>query len=345
MNDRLGELFGNDSGDVPSWAVDGDTNNNDNGSAPMVSNTTSSSPDRDKQQQADEHDWAASNKEEGDIEFGVQQQQQPKYMESFFKDVDAIKADVDAIRDATKRVGEINEEAIKATTTSKEEELSRLLKPLIDKTNKRAKRTKNLLALLKEENQNLKNDKEVKASDMRIRENLCNTLTRKFIDEMKLYQNAQQKYKNDIKKKVKRQVQIVQPDATDEEIDAVIRSEGGREALYKEKILAGRVADPIKNAYATVAGKYQDVLTLEASVAELHQMFLDFALLTEQQGELLDQIEFQVKSAGEYVEQANEEVVEAIEISKRVRKKQCIIIAIVMVIAIIIAIWLITNFS
>jgi len=51
-------------------------------------------------------------------------------------------------------------------------------------------------------------------------------------------------------------------------------------------------------------------------------MFLDFALLTEQQGELLDQIEFQVKSAGEYVEQANEEVVEAIEISKRVRKKQ-----------------------
>jgi hypothetical protein len=57
-------------------------------------------------------------------------------------------------------------------------------------------------------------------------------------------------------------------------------------------------------------------------VAELHQMFLDFALLTEQQGELLDQIEFQVKSAGDYIEQANEEVVEAIEISKKVRKKQ-----------------------
>jgi t-SNARE complex subunit (syntaxin) len=81
---------------------------------------------------------------------------------------------------------------------------------------------------------------------LRIRENLCNTLMRKFIDEMKLYQNAQQKYKSDIKKKVKRQVQIVQPDATEEDIDAVLHSEGGREALYKEKILAGRVADPIK---------------------------------------------------------------------------------------------------
>jgi hypothetical protein len=77
-----------------------------------------------------------------------------------------------------------------------------------------------------------------------------------------------------------------------------------------------------RNTYGKVAGKYQDVLTLEASVAELHQMFLDFALLTEQQGELLDQIEFQVTSAADYVEEANEEVVEAIEISKKVRKKQ-----------------------
>ncbi len=79
-----------------------------------------------------------------------------------------------------------------------------------------------------------------------VRENLCNTLTRKFIDEMKLYQNAQQNYKNDIKKKVTRQVQIVKPDATDEEINAVMRSEGGRDALYKERILAGGVNDQIK---------------------------------------------------------------------------------------------------
>ena len=51
-------------------------------------------------------------------------------------------------------------------------------------------------------------------------------------------------------------------------------------------------------------------------------MFLDFALLTEQQGELLDQIEFQVKQAGDYVEEANVDVHEAIEIQKSIRKKQ-----------------------
>jgi len=54
-------------------------------------------------------------------------------------------------------------------------------------------------------------------------------------------------------------------------------------------------AESIKEVYMNCHDKYQDVLKLEQSVAELHQMFLDLALLVEQQGEMLDQIEFQVK--------------------------------------------------
>jgi t-SNARE complex subunit (syntaxin) len=155
---------------------------------------------------------------------------------------------------------------------------------------------------------------------------------------MKVYQASQQKYKTDIKKKVTRQVQIVKPDATEEEIDAVMRSEGGRDSLYKERILAGGVNDQIKTSYAKVAGKYQDVLALEQSIAELHQMFLDFALLTEQQGELLDQIEFQVKQAADYVEDGNVDVYESIEYQRKIRKKQCWIMLIVIIAIIVIAI-------
>mmetsp|Transcript_23283 Transcript_23283/g.64585 ORF Transcript_23283/g.64585 Transcript_23283/m.64585 type:complete len:172 (+) Transcript_23283:742-1257(+) len=167
-----------------------------------------------------------------------------------------------------------------------------------------------------------------------------NTLTRKFVDEMKAYQQAQDKYKRDIKNKVKRQVQNVKADATDEEIEEVLKSDGGRDALYKKTILAGGVNDQVKTAYAKVAGKYQDVLTLEQSIAELHQMFMDFALLTEQQGELLDQIEFNVGQATDHVEEANVEVHEAIVYQKSVRKKQCTILLIVTV-ASAIVIWVV----
>jgi t-SNARE complex subunit (syntaxin) len=81
------------------------------------------------------------------------------------------------------------------------------------------------------------------------------------------------------------------------------------------------------------------VLVLEASVAELHQMFLDFALLTEEQGELLDQIEYQVKSASDSIEKGDKDLVEAIAIQISLRKKQCcIIITCLVIIGIIVAI-------
>jgi t-SNARE complex subunit (syntaxin) len=67
----------------------------------------------------------------------------------------------------------------------------------------------------------------------------------------------------------------------------------------------------------------------------LHQMFLDFALLTEQQGEWLDQIEYQVRTAADYIEDANVDVYEAINYQKKIRKKQCWIILIVVVLIVI----------
>ena len=134
-------------------------------------------------------------------------------------------------------------------------------------------------------------------------------------------------------------MQIVKPDATTEEIDAVLKSGGGAGEVMKTAILKGEASDAIRNAFLNVADKYQDVLTLEASVAELHQMFLDFALLTEQQGELLDQIEFQVKAASDYIEQCNVDIVEAIDLQKSIRRKQCcIIVTVLVIIGIIVAI-------
>lgn len=107
-----------------------------------------------------------------------------------------------------------------------------------------------------------------------------------------------------------------------------MQSQGGREALMKQVVLSNSVNTEIQTTFDKVAGKYQDVLKLEQSVAELHQLFLDFALLTEQQGELLDSIEYSVTAANEHVEYANEETVKAIEYQTAIRKKQWYVLTI-----------------
>jgi len=256
------------------------------------------------------------------------------FMQDFFGDVEIVKANIVVIKESTRKIAEINQNVLQATTSDREQDYSHELEPLVKSTNKKATIAKQLLQRLREDTERLKtsHNGSKQTPEIRIRENLSNTLTRKFVDVMKEYQNAQTKYKTDIKKKVKRQVQIVKPDATTEEIDAVFKSGGGSGEVLKSAILTGEAADSIRNAYMNVADKYQDVLTLEASVAELHQMFLDFALLTEKQGELLDQIEHQVKEASDYIDQGNTEMVEAIEIQKSIRAKQCCIAMIVLII-------------
>eukprot|EP00600_Ochromonadales_sp_CCMP1393_P005963 CAMPEP_0174966736 /NCGR_PEP_ID=MMETSP0004_2-20121128/7197_1 /TAXON_ID=420556 /ORGANISM="Ochromonas sp., Strain CCMP1393" /LENGTH=308 /DNA_ID=CAMNT_0016215797 /DNA_START=122 /DNA_END=1048 /DNA_ORIENTATION=+ len=253
-------------------------------------------------------------------------------MQEFFGDVEIVKQNIVVIKDATRKIAEINQNVLQATTSDRESDYSHELEPLVKSTNKKASIAKQLLQRLREDTEKLKQNQK-QTPEIRIRDNLANTLTRKFVDVMKDYQNAQTKYKTDIKKKVKRQVQIVKPDATSEEIDAVFKQGGGSSEVLKSAILTGSASESIQNAYMTVADKYQDVLTLEASVAELHQMFLDFALLTEKQGELLDQIEHQVQEAADYVDQGNTELVEAIELQKSIRYKQfiCCILILVLI--------------
>lgn len=257
-------------------------------------------------------------------------------MQEFLGDVEIVKANIHVIREATKKIADINQRVILASTNEKELDESNDLGPIIKTTNQKASLAKKLLQALRDSTEQIRKSQDTRQSEIRIRDNLLNTLTRKFVDVMKEYQSAQTKYKTDIKKKVKRHVQIVKPDATTEEIDAVLKSGGGTGELFKTAILKGEAADTIRNVYMNVAEKYQDVLALEASVAELHQMFLDFALLTEQQGELLDQIEHQVKEACDYIEHGNVQLEQAIELQKSIRRKQCCCIVIVLTVIIII---------
>ena len=110
--------------------------------------------------------WADSEDEAsaGDVEMATKQ---PTHMEHFFREVEGIKSDIESVKKATQTIGEINESALHATTTREEEELSNRLRPLVDKTNKQAKRTKNLLGVLKEENKKLKDEGSAKGSDLR----------------------------------------------------------------------------------------------------------------------------------------------------------------------------------
>mmetsp|Transcript_2276 Transcript_2276/g.2630 ORF Transcript_2276/g.2630 Transcript_2276/m.2630 type:complete len:242 (+) Transcript_2276:33-758(+) len=241
MNDRLGDL-----GNIPSWAVEEDgslgieTGFAENIQSPH-SNEKSTISSCVMTDSADDFPTIELTRKKDAKAFVIK-----KYMTGFFRDVDTIKVEIEEIERVTRRIGEINDESMLAVSEAKEDALSQEVRPMVNETNKKAKKTKNFLSALKEENKRLAAEGTLKHSDMRVRENLCNTVTRKFIDVMKLYQAAQVKYKTDIKKKAERQILFIKEDATPEEIETIMKSDGGRERLLQQHILAGGLNDQIK---------------------------------------------------------------------------------------------------
>lgn len=77
---------------------------------------------------------------------------------------------------------------------------------------------------------------------------------------VKEYQKHQMEYKDDVKKKVARQVRIVKEDATDAEIDEVMAS-GGTQQVLQSAILR-TAADPVREAFEKAQDKYRDVQRL-----------------------------------------------------------------------------------
>lgn len=93
-----------------------------------------------------------------------------------------------------------------------------------------------------------------------------------------------------------------------------------------------------KEALSDIEARHDDIVKLEKSIKELHQLFMDMAIMVEQQGDMMDRIEKSVESAGEYVAVAAVDIKNAVEYQTKARKKCWIIIALLTVVAVIVAV-------
>lgn len=90
----------------------------------------------------------------------------------------------------------------------------------------------------------------------------------------------------------------------------------------------GRVLDTIHE----IQERHDAVKDMEKNLKELHQVFLDMAVLVQSQGEQLDDIESQVNRASSFVRGGTERLQTARTLQKNTRKWMCYAIILVLVI-------------
>lgn len=75
-----------------------------------------------------------------------------------------------------------------------------------------------------------------------------------------------------------------------------------------------------KQSLADIEARHADIMKLEKSIRELHDMFLDMAMLVESQGEMIDRIEYNVEQAVDYIESAKQDTKKAVKYQSKARK-------------------------
>jgi len=246
-------------------------------------------------------------------------------MKEFFEDVNTIKTGMTQIRRNIKAIEDSYGQTLVAINMEQGNKSSEELEKLIDATNFAASDVRNHL---KQMGEAIKNDEGPKGTAQdRIRRNMHGGLTKKFLELMAEYQDVQTKYKNKYRERVERQYKIVKPDATQEEIDEVLVS-GNSSQIFAKEILDNQRHAQAKDALAYIENKHKDILKLEQSIQELHQLFLEMAILVEAQGELIDQIEYNVSQSVAYTKEAVKQLHAANKYQKKSRKKMCCLVII-----------------
>ncbi|XP_035241240.1 syntaxin-1A isoform X8 [Anguilla rostrata] len=253
-----------------------------------------------------------------------------RFMDEFFEQVEEMRGYIDALAEKVEEVKR-NHSAILAApnpdekTKAELEELMTDIKKLANKVRSKLKSIQH--SIEQEEGQNRS------SADLRIRKTQHSTLSRKFVEVMSEYNATQSDYRERCKGRIQRQLEITGRNTTNEELESMLESDNP--AIFTSGIIMdSNISEQAMNEIET---RHTEIIKLENSIRELHDMFMDMAMLVESQGDLVNNIEKNVRSAEEYVEKAKEETKKAVKYQSKARRKMiCVGICLAVALAILI---------
>ncbi|XP_030416835.1 syntaxin-3 isoform X4 [Gopherus evgoodei] len=168
---------------------------------------------------------------------------------------------------------------------------------------------------LKSMERSIEQDEVQSSADLRIRKSQHSVLSRKFVDVMTKYNEAQVDFRERSKGRIQRQLEITGKNTTDEELEEMLES--GNPSIFTSGIMDSQIS---KQALSEIEGRHRDIVQLESSIKELHDMFVDIAMLVENQGAMIDRIETNMDQSVGFVERAVADTKKAVKYQSEARR-------------------------
>mmetsp|Transcript_49880 Transcript_49880/g.159521 ORF Transcript_49880/g.159521 Transcript_49880/m.159521 type:complete len:295 (+) Transcript_49880:196-1080(+) len=247
-----------------------------------------------------------------------------KHMEEFFSDVAHVRGYLAVVKRNLHKLQQAHERGKHVTRQQEMKDIRDAMQEDIDEVNKTAHLCKAALEKIDGRNEDARKRKGCGegSSQDRTRTSITASLRKKLKDLMSEFQELRTKLNKEYRDVVERRYYTVTGQKiSEEDLENMIES-GESETIFQKAILdqgmagRGQVLDTLQD----IQDRHTAVREMERKLLELHQIFLDMAVLVEAQGEMLDNIEAQVAKSVEYVAAGTTSLVSAKALQKNTRK-------------------------
>lgn len=258
-------------------------------------------------------------------------------LDKFFEDVETVKEDLKEVEELLRKLKSAHEESKILHNATAVKELRSNMERDVSQALKKAKLIKVRLEALDRANaanRNVSGCGPGSSAD-RTRTSVVSGLRKKLKEKMDEFQELRQKINAEYRETVQRRYYTVTGENPDEKTVDMLISTGESETFLQKAIQEqgrGRILDTI----AELQERHDAVKDMERNLMELHQVFLDMAVMVQHQGEQLDDIEAQVNRAHSFVRGGTEHLQTARKLQKNTRKWTCWAIIILLIIILIV---------
>jgi len=170
------------------------------------------------------------------------------------------------------------------------------------------------------------------------RKNQVNVVARQFMAALQSYTQVEKEYRQKQRARVERQFKIVKPDATPEEVTAVVDNtdEAGGQ-IFSQAISTSTKYGQSRAAYSEVQGRHENIKKIERTLEELAQLFNDMSVLVAQQDESIDYIQNTAHDIEQDASKGVQHTDQAVISARAARKKRWICFGLFILLLVIIA--------
>jgi len=257
-------------------------------------------------------------------------------MSSFYSEISSIQDQLKLFNDNVNRIGDLHSRSLNNMDDVAAQRNEAQLDALVEDT-------RALSGQLKKRVQDLER-KGGAGRDGQIRKQQTALVKSRFVEAIQNYQDVEKQYRTKYRARMERQFKIVKPDASPEEVKAVVNDEQGGQ-IFAQALMSSNRYGESKAAYREVQERHKDIQKIEQTIGELAQLFNDMSVLVEQQDETLNVIEAHAQAVNTDTEAGLKHTEAAVVSARAARKKRWICFGIIIIILIIIAIVLAVHFA